>query len=292
MSRDNLLNFLLKKAVNETSASVPSDAALSSVAYGCALITGASSGLGVEYARQLAPSCSTMILVARRGELLEKLAEELRLAWSDLTVHCMVVDLTTEDERVELIQQLDGMGLIPDLLVNNAGMGDYGAFSSADWARLDSMLQVNVTALTHLCRGFLPGMISQGKGAIINVSSLASVLPIPDFAVYAATKAYVSSFSEALRMELREFSIPVLAVCPGPVHTGFGKVAMRDVDADGIPSREGFYTSAEKVVADSIRSLQANKARVYPGWKISLLAAGIALLPMAALRALQTRRRG
>lgn len=258
----------------------------------CALITGASSGLGAEYARQLAPSCETMILVARRGDLLENLALDLRRSSPEITVYCLVADLTVEDERTSLFKRLDDMGLVPDLLVNNAGMGDYGDFSCAEWSRLDAMLQVNITALTHLCHGFLPGMIAQGRGAMINVSSLASVLPIPDFAVYAATKAYVSSFSEALRMELREFSIPVLAVCPGPVHTGFGKVAMRDVDADGIPSREGFYTSAEKVVTDSIRALQADKARVYPGWKISLLAAGIALLPMAALRALQTRRRG
>jgi len=257
-----------------------------------ALVTGASSGLGVQYARQLAPSCDTMILVARRDALLESLATELRDFQLDLTVHCLVVDLTDESERVELFHQLERMELSPDLLINNAGMGDYGDFSTAEWGRLDAMMQVNMTALTHLCHELLPGMIAQGKGAIINVSSLASVLPIPDFAVYAATKAYVSSFSEALRMELREFNIPVVAVCPGPVHTGFGKVAMRDADADGIPAREGFYTSAEKVVSDSIDALLADKARVFPGWKIGLLAVGISLLPMAVIRALQIRRRG
>lgn len=263
-----------------------------SFAYQCALVTGASSGLGAEYARQLAPTCQTMILVARREDLLEKLAAELRQAWPDLTVHCMAMDLTSEVKRKALFQQLRDLDLTPDLLVNNAGMGDYGAFSESEWSKLDAMLQLNITALTHLCYQALPGMIAQGRGAIVNVSSLASILPIPDFTVYAATKAYVTSFSEALRMELRELSIPVLAVCPGPVHTGFGKVAMQDADADSIPSREGFYTSPERVVSDSIRALQADKARVYPGWKIALLAAGISLLPMAALRILQTRRRG
>jgi short-subunit dehydrogenase len=260
--------------------------------YECALITGASSGLGAQYARQLAPVCKTLVLVARRQDLMEKLAAELRHSCPDLIIHCMTHDLTEETDRAMLFGRLNGMSLVPDLLINNAGMGDYGDFSDAEWSKLNNMLQVNVTALTHLCHAVLPGMIAQGRGAIINVSSLASVLPIPDFTVYAATKAYVSSFSEALRMELREFCIPVLAVCPGPVHTGFGKVAMRDVDADGIPSREGFYTTPEQVVSDSIRALRADKARVYPGWKIAMLAAGISLLPMAVIRAVQISRRG
>ncbi|NWK54091.1 SDR family NAD(P)-dependent oxidoreductase [Verrucomicrobiaceae bacterium N1E253] len=255
------------------------------------MVTGASSGLGVEYARQLAPACESMILVARREDLLHQLAEDLRQCWPGLVVHCLNVDLTLEADRHSLFAWMEQKKLVPDLLVNNAGMGDYGEFSSAEWPKLDAMLQVNVTALTHLCHGVLPAMIASGRGNIINVSSLASALPIPDFTVYAATKAYVTSFSEALRMELRDFDIPVLAVCPGPVHTGFGKVAMRMTDADGIPSREGFYTEPEVVVAESIRALRADKARVYPGWKIALLAAGISILPMAVIRAVQIGRR-
>jgi len=262
-----------------------------SLAYRCAVITGASSGLGEQYARQLAPACEILILVARRGDLLEKLADELQLAWEGLTVHCVSVDLTEEPGRLALFDRLESVGYVPDLLVNNAGMGDFGAFAESDWSKLDAMLQLNVTALTHLCHQFLPEMIAQKRGAIINVSSLASVLPIPDFAGYAASKAYVSSFSEALRMELREFSIPVLAVCPGPVHTGFGEVAMRDERATGIPARDGFYTSPETVVFESIRALRADKARVYPGWKIAALAAGISLLPMVVIRAIQLARR-
>jgi len=265
---------------------------LANSAYRCALITGASSGLGVQYARQLAPSCESMVLVARRGDLMEQLAADLRLSHSEITIYCITQDLTVEADRTALFKQLKVNGLVPDLLVNNAGMGDYGDFANAHWSKLDSMLQVNVTALTHLCHGFLPGMIAQGRGAIINVSSLASVLPIPDFAVYAATKAYVSSFSEALRMELREFGIPVLAVCPGPVHTGFGKISMRDENANALPAREGFYTTPEQVVSDSIHALQADKARVYPNWKIAVLAAGISILPMAVVRAVQIYRRG
>ncbi len=267
--------------------------------YRCALVTGASSGLGAEYARQLAASCKTLILVARRGDLLEQLAGELALSSPKTEVHCLTVDLTLEDQCVGLVERCETMGLKPDLLVNNAGMGDYGAFSGAEWPKLNAMLQVNITALTHLCHGFLPNMLTGAEqggneqgGAIINVSSLASTLPIPNFAVYAATKAYVSSFSEALRLELREFGIPVLAVCPGPVHTNFGKVAMRTEDQTSLPSREGFYVTAEKVVSDSIVALHTDRARVYPGWKVALLAAGIALLPMALLRPLVASRRG
>ena len=260
--------------------------------YKCALVTGASSGLGEEYARQLAPSCDALVLVARRKELLDQLAAEFAHTAPQTEVHCISADLTDPNERDGLFKMLDAMALVPDLLVNNAGMGDYGSFRTSDWGKLDAMLQVNVTALTHLCHGFLPVMLHQGRGAIINVSSLASTLPIPDFAVYAATKAYVTSFSEALRLELREHGIPVLAVCPGPVHTGFGKVATREESADALPAREGFYVTREQVVSDSIRALHADKARVYPGWKIALLAGAISLMPMALVRLVSLNRRG
>lgn len=262
--------------------------------YRCALVTGASSGLGEEYARQLVDSCEYMIIVARRGDLLQKLADELAITSPDTGVHCLSADLTLEDDRNGLLKMCEAMSLRPDLLVNNAGMGDYGDFVSADWPKLDAMLQVNVTALTHLCHSFLPGMLANGEGggAIINVSSLASTLPIPDFAVYAASKAYVSSFSEALRIELREFGISVIAVCPGPVRTNFGKIAMRVKDGDSLPARDGFYVTAQKVVSDSIAALHADCARVYPGWKVALLAAGISILPMVLIRPLVTSRRG
>ncbi|MDC0088029.1 SDR family oxidoreductase [Akkermansiaceae bacterium] len=259
--------------------------------YKCALITGASSGLGEEYAHQLAPSCDSMILVARREELLNTLATELKAAYPHIELYCAPVDLSTHDQRIGFINMIQERGLKPDLLVNNAGMGDYGTFTSAEWSKLDDMIQVNMTALTHLCHGFLPDMIEGGRGSIINVSSLASMLPIPDFAVYAATKAYVTSFSEALRLEVNDFGINIVAVCPGPVRTGFGKIAMREGAADKLPAREGFYTTKEQVVFDSIIALEANKARVFPNWKIAAMAAGISLLPMAILRlALVSRR--
>jgi short-subunit dehydrogenase len=256
----------------------------------CVLITGASSGLGAEYARQLAGECRRMVLVARREDRLKVLEDQLMASYPELSVGCIPADLSDESERIDLIERLSGTGWAPTLLINNAGLGDYGEFASADWSKLDQMMQVNMTALTHLTHGFLPEMIERHAGAILNVSSLASVLPIPDFGVYAATKAYVSSFSEALRIEVREHGVSVLAVCPGPVHTEFGEQARRSGERAENPMREWFFAEAEDVVWESLRALERDQARVYPGWKIALAAAGISLLPMAVLRVILSSR--
>jgi uncharacterized protein len=154
---------------------------------------------------------------------------------------------------------------------------------------------VNIEALTQLAHAVLPGMIRRGRGGIVNVSSLAGMLPIPDFAVYAATKAYVTSFSEALRFELRDHGVRVLAVCPGPVHTEFGRVAKRGSDSAGMPGRECFYVPKEQVVVEAIAALDRGAARVFPSWKIAAAALVVSALPMVLLRALlstRPRRRG
>jgi short-subunit dehydrogenase len=126
-------------------------------------------------------------------------------------------------------------------------------------------------------------MIRAGGGAIVNVSSLASLLPIPDFAVYAATKAYVTSFSEALRIELKDYDIPVLAVCPGPVHTEFGKVARRS-EKGRLPVSEWFCVPKEQVVAESLTALARNRARVYPGLRTLVAAVAISAVPILLMR--------
>jgi short-subunit dehydrogenase len=261
--------------------------------FDCVLVTGASSGLGAEYARQLASLSRRMVLVARREDLLLTLEQELRAAHPELEVGSISVDLASGAARQELIERLRASGWNPSLLVNCAGLGDYGEFATSEWEKVEGMLEVNVTALTHLTHGFLPSMIEQGDGAIINVSSLAGDLAIPDFAVYAASKAYVTSFSEALRLELRGCGIPVLAVCPGPVSTGFGAVAQRGDGADqaeGLSIRDYFYTDKAQVVTESLIALSWDQARVYPGWKIALAAAGISLIPLAVLRLVMGRR--
>lgn len=260
--------------------------------FGCALVTGASSGLGEEYARQLADRCDKLVLVARREPVMERLAESIREEYPEVEVEVIAADLANDADRDRLIATLKERQLVPDLLVNNAGLGDYGEFASAEWPKLEAMMRVNMEALTHLTHALVPGMIALGGGAVMNVSSLASIMPIPDFAVYAATKAYVTSFSEALRIELKEHGIPVLAVCPGPVHTGFGAVARREADRKELPGREAFYVAKEQVVAESLMALDANKARVYPHIKTAIAALVISAVPIVLMRlALSSRPR-
>ncbi|MEP4079234.1 SDR family NAD(P)-dependent oxidoreductase [Haloferula sp.] len=256
----------------------------------CAVVTGASSGLGEEFARQLAPCCKTLVLVARREERLEVLAQKLRAEHSGLEVGVLVADLTDSSERESVVAKIAKANLQPDLLINNAGMGDYGEFTEAAWPKLESMLRLNVEALTHLSHALVPPMKEGGGGAIINVSSLACLLPIPDFAVYAATKAYVTSFSEALRLELQEHGIGVTALCPGPVHTEFGEVAKENGGDSEFPGREFFYTDKEVVVAEALAAATADRARVFPGWQVAAAALVIAALPIGLIRVVMGRR--
>lgn len=250
----------------------------------CALVTGASSGLGAEFALQLAPRVGKLVLVARRESLLHQLADRIREAFPKVAVAVYALDLSDPLERQTLAAALFKTGYCPDLLVNNAGLGDYGEFANSDWEKIEQMLQVNVTALTHLTHLLVPEMIRRGGGAIINVSSLASLIPIPDFAVYAATKAYVTSFSEALRIELREHHIPVLAVCPGPVRTEFGEVARRGAHSREMPSKKALYVPKEQVVAEALAALDRKVARVYPGLQIAVAAVVLSALPLVLLR--------
>jgi short-subunit dehydrogenase len=246
-------------------------------------VTGASAGIGAEFARQLAPHCAVLVLVARRSERLVALAGELEKAHPGLRVMPLEADLTDPSARLQTVGHLLSKGLAPDLLVNNAGLGDYGEFVTSDWMKVESMLRLNIEALTHLTHALLPTMIEQGKGSILNVSSLASLLPIPDFAVYAATKAYVSSFSEALRIEVRDRGIKVMALCPGPVHTEFGEVAGRGSDSD-FGAREWFYVPQEQVVAEALAGLERDRPRVYPGLKVAIAAVAISLVPICLMR--------
>ena len=261
-----------------------------SLLYDCALITGASGGLGEEFARQLAPHCRRLVLVARREEALKQLETRLRIDHPDLQLASVPLDLSRDSERGELIDRVIGTEWAPDLLINNAGMGDYGEFATGNWEKVHGMLDLNIAAVTHLAHGFLPEMLQVGRGAILNVSSLASLLPIPDFGAYAASKSYVTDFSEALRLEVRERGISVLALCPGPIHTGFGETAGRDGARAATPIRELFYVPKEEVVHEALVALQWDWPRVYPGWRVALLAAGISLLPMAAIRYIMSHR--
>lgn len=261
-----------------------------SARYDCVLVTGASSGLGEEFAWQIAGQARKLVLVARRRDPMDHLARRIVAAVPGIEVFVHTADLANAKDREELLASLSGGGLVPDLLINNAGLGDYGEFVTSEWPRVEAMLRVNMEALTHLTHALVPGMIRRGGGAVINVSSLASLLPIPDFAVYAATKAYVSSFSEALRIELRPHHIPVLAVCPGPVHTGFGEVAKRSVAGRDIPGREWFFVPKETVVAEALAALHRDRARVYPALRTAAAALVISAMPLLAIRAVMALR--
>ena len=244
------------------------------------LITGASAGIGREFARQLAPIVNTMVLVARRYDRLEALELELKIVNPRLEVFCRQLDLRDQSELERFCDWLDESGLSVDLLVNNAGLGDRGAFIDSEWERLHSMLQVNTVALTYLTYRILPGMRKSGCGAILNVSSVVGFFPIPNFAVYAATKAYVTSFSEALRVELRNFNISVTAVCPGPVPSEFNDVASRLPQGHAAPMPELFTVSVQEVVRTALQAVSRDRARVIPGTLVNLLTTTLIFIPM------------
>jgi len=259
---------------------------------GCnALITGASAGIGREFARQLAGRARSMILVARREDSLVELADELQREHPNLRIHIRKVDLANLAELQDLLQWLDREKLGVDLLINNAGLGDSGPFANSDPVRNSEMTLVNVTALTSLTRHLVPQMITKHRGGILNVSSSAGFLPIPGSAVYAATKAYVTSFSEALRAELRGTGVSVCALCPGPVVTEFQQVAKREgVQPDIGP--KFLVVTVEQVVRDA---LAADRPLIIPGFAMKLLMLLARLMPMPVLRwvaRMSPRKRG
>ena len=188
------------------------------------LITGASSGIGLELAKCFAADKSDLILVARNTAALEKLAAELRHQFQ-IKVHVLTADLARPESPQKIFDELGRAGQVVDVLVNNAGFGLQGDFLELALDRQMEILQVNQTALTALTGLFLPGMMARNRGGILNVGSIAAFQPGPGMAIYFASKAYVQSFSEALASELSETQVAVSVLCPGPTSTNFGKVA-------------------------------------------------------------------
>jgi len=252
------------------------------------LITGASSGFGAEFARQLAPSAKAIALTARRAEVLEELAAALKAAHPRLTIHCLPCDLAMESDRAALPGRCAALGFTPDLLINNAGLGEYGTFHEADWTKLHQVLAVNITALTHLTHLFVPLLRTHPLSGLLNVSSLAGETPIPDFAVYAASKAYVTRLTEALRIEFRDFGIRVCALCPGPSPTNFGQTARRA--GEHLPTAEFARKSPEAVVRAGLRALAAGRPDAFPGTIVWLTSRLLRLLPAPLLRLILSRR--
>ena len=255
---------------------------------GCtALITGASSGLGAEFARQLAPDVHALVLVARRLERLDGLKSELESAYKNLTIYVYGADLGSEDQRVAFVEWLASQNLRVHFLINNAGLGDQGTFDTSDWNRIRAMLEVNISALTHLTHLLLPSMTLSGRAAILNVSSVAGFLPLPSIAVYAATKAYVTSLSEALAIELRPKGITVTALCPGPVATEFHSVARRPgvgTPESHVDSMPAFVVTPEEAVRAALVAVSRGRARVVPGLLLCIAMGLTAVVPFFITR--------
>jgi short-subunit dehydrogenase len=198
-----------------------------------ALVTGASVGIGRDLAVVLAENKHDLVITARNQQQLESLAAELREKFG-VRVEVIVMDLAKPQAAGELFEEVQRRGIAIDILINNAGFGGHGRFDGENVDEILGMLQVNIVALTHLTRLFLPGMVERKSGRIMNLASVASFTPGPMMAVYFATKAFVLSLSEAIAAELKRTGVTVTAVCPGPTKTEFGKRA-------GITSATSFH---------------------------------------------------
>jgi uncharacterized protein len=243
------------------------------------LITGASSGIGLELAKCFAAGGCRLVLVARNQDALEKLAEELRQK-NKIEAVVLAADLSLPETPKRIFQELSSQKILVDVLVNNAGFGAIGAFAQLPLARQIEMIQVNVIALTELTRLFLPGMIRCKRGGILNVSSVAGFVPGPGMAVYYATKAFVLSFSEALAVELEGAGVKVTALCPGPTPTNFGNVAgSKNARLMRVPG-----TSAEKVARDGHAAFRGGLTIAVPGLQNKFVVFLARLLPRKVVR--------
>jgi short-subunit dehydrogenase len=248
------------------------------------LVTGASSGIGLELARCFAADGCRLVLVARKGQVLEALASELRKAHK-IQAQVITTDLAHPESPTRLLTHLQSAGLKVDVLVNNAGFGAQGKFAELPLGRQLEMLQVNITSLTHLTGLLLPGMIERGRGGILNLASTAAFQPGPGMAVYYATKAYVLSFSEALAEELAGTGVTVTAVCPGPTTTNFGTAA--NMNTAGIVKKVSM--TAETVARQSHRAYRDGKVVVINGFRNAFPAFLVRLLPRAVVRKIARR---
>jgi short-subunit dehydrogenase len=222
-----------------------------------ALITGASSGIGEEFARQLAARGHDLVLVARRSDRLKRLEGHLEVEHR-VKVHVVRCDLAEKAHTVA--DRVAELGLEIDLLVNNAGFGTWGRFWEAEPEREAEQVRVNCEAVVILTRAFLPGMVERGRGGVITVASTAGIQPIPYEAVYAATKAFALNFSDALHTELQGTGVRCLAVNPGPVPTEWQQVAGHD-DVGVVPGK----IPAEQVVREALAAYYRDRRSVIPG---------------------------
>ena len=234
-----------------------------------ALITGASSGIGKRFAKELARRGMDLVIVARSKEALEELAKSLQASYS-VSVVVLVADLNDRNSLEKLITSLHERDLHVDLLVNNAGFATYGPFVSSERSEQRGQIDLNIGALTELTRAVLPQMVERRSGGIINVASTVAFQPVPCMAVYGATKAFVISFSEAIAIECRQENVQVVALCPGPTDTAFFK--KNDVQPKNMRTTQQVVLTGlaalergQTVVVDGLaNSIQSQLAKIAP----------------------------
>jgi short-subunit dehydrogenase len=227
-----------------------------------ALVTGASSGIGAAIARELASRGYSIALVARREERLRSLATDLA-SEHGVAAEAIACDLGDPDERDRLADELRGRGRSVEVLVNNAGFGHQADFATSPRERMVEMVRLNVEAVVDLTSRFMGPMVERGRGTVINIASTAAFQPLPGSAVYAASKSFVLSFSEAIRTELRGSGVTVTAVCPGPVKTEFTEVA----GVGGVEERTpgAVWMSAEDIARHAVDGAAKDRRVVVPG---------------------------
>ena len=244
-----------------------------------ALITGASSGIGLELAKLFAADGHNLILVARSEEKLDLLREQLVNEHS-VHVDVIVADLAKVDAAIKLVKKINARKLVVEILVNNAGFGELGTFHEIALERQLNMVRLNVVTLMHLSRLLIPEMIKRRGGGILNVGSTAAFQPGPNMAVYYATKAFVLSFSEAIHEELLDSGVAVTCLAPGPTKTGFG-------DDSGMGSKKMFSANAMDVAVVAkagMDGFKSGQALVIPGFRNKLTAFLNRLVPRFAVR--------
>ncbi len=237
------------------------------------LITGASGGIGEAFARRLAAEKHDLVVVARSEGKLSRLCEELAEKHG-VTARYIAVELVGHDADRQVLEETKRLGVEVDWLINNAGFGSMGDFVQLDLARELEMIDLNVRCLVALTHRFIGGMRDRRRGTIINVSSAAGFQPVPFMATYAATKAFVTSFSEAVAEENRPFDIQVLALCPGPTETNFHAAA----DMDPALSMKGFQ-SVDDVIETAMKAIGTGRMKVVSGWTNWLVSTATNFVP-------------
>jgi short-subunit dehydrogenase len=243
-----------------------------------ALVTGSSSGIGAEIARELAKRGYGVTLVARREDRLRELADDIAATYR-VRAEVIAADLTDADARAALPGQVEAFGLTVEVLVNNAGFTTMGPVHKADRPAELSMVRTNIEAVVDLCTLFVPGMVERRRGAILNTASTAAFQPLPGQAVYGASKAFVLSYGRALGTELKGTGVTVTTLCPGPVETGFAEASGLSDEEASAALPKFMWVPAATVAKEAVAALAAGRAVVIPGPANRVGAAAAHLIP-------------